>query len=52
MDSTTFLGPGSTIIKRAIGSSHSLSNVYTDLNNAAEHTAEIAVASHRATEIE
>jgi len=32
--------------------SHSLSDVRTDRNNAAEHTAEIAVASHRAAEIE
>src|ERR1700681_4843173 len=32
--------------------SHSLSDVCTDRNNAAEHTAEIAVASHRAAEIE
>jgi hypothetical protein len=32
--------------------SHSLSDVRTDRNNAAEHAAEIAVASHRAAEIE
>ena len=33
-------------------SSHSLSDVRTERNNAALHTAEIAVASHRAAEIE
>ena len=32
--------------------SHSLSDVRVDRNSAAEHTAEIAVASHRAAEIE
>ena len=31
---------------------YSLSDVRTDRNNAAVHTAEIAVASHRAAEIE
>ena len=31
---------------------HSLSDVRTDRNNATEHAAEIAVASHRAAEIE
>jgi hypothetical protein len=50
-DSITFLGQEHDH-QESHRSSHSLLDVRTARNNAAEHTAEIAVASHRAAEIE
>lgn len=53
LGSDTVLMARNTIIERVIESgSYSLSDARTDRNNAAEDTAEIAVASQRAAEIE
>ena len=51
LDSTAFLGQGRDH-QESHRSSHFLSDVRTERNNAALHAAEIAVASHRAAEIE
>ncbi len=44
--------PTLLVVEHTESRSHSFSDVRTERNNAALHTAEIAVASHRAAEIE